>query len=125
MKLTVYYDGLCQLCSREISHYYGLQGVKDQVEFVDYTNPRFDAHAEGLDSAALDKYMHVKRPDGQIRVGVDAFAELWMRVPRFRWLAKLAGNRLLNPLFRLGYFAFARVRPWLPKRRQSCPLTSA
>jgi predicted DCC family thiol-disulfide oxidoreductase YuxK len=124
MKLVVYYDGLCQLCSREMKYFYNKPGTEEKIEFVDYTAPGFDARAEGLDPVAIDRFMHVKTPDGQIRVGVDAFIELWKRIPGYGWLARLAGSPLLNPLFRLGYYGFARVRPLLPKRKTSCPIHS-
>jgi predicted DCC family thiol-disulfide oxidoreductase YuxK len=121
-KLILYYDGLCPVCSREVRHYHGIRGAAEQVEFVDYTDPAFDAAAEGLDRQALDRYLHARLPDGRMQVGYDAFVALWRAVPGYGWLARLASHRLLRPLFRLGYGCFAKVRPWLPKRKQSCPL---
>jgi predicted DCC family thiol-disulfide oxidoreductase YuxK len=119
VKLTVYYDGLCRVCSWEVRHYYEARGVADRVEIVDYTSPDFDAAAEGLDRAALDRYLHVRRPDGRVCVGVEAFIALWEVVPGFGWLARLAGSPVLNPLFRAAYAGFVRVRPYLPRRRRA------
>jgi predicted DCC family thiol-disulfide oxidoreductase YuxK len=121
-KLTVYYDGLCQLCSREMKYIHGIPRVTEQIEFVDYTEPDFDPKSEGLDPVALDWYFHAKTPDGQMRTGVDAFIELWKVVPRFAWLAWLASKPGFYSLCRLGYWCFAHVRRWLPRRQQSCPL---
>jgi predicted DCC family thiol-disulfide oxidoreductase YuxK len=125
MKLKVYYEGACHLCSREMDHFAHRPGFQDCVELVDISAPDFDAAAEGLAGAPLFTYMHVRRPDGQIRRGVDAFVELWRIVPGYRWLAWLAANPVLRPLFRLGYFLFAHVRRLLPKRKQVCALKPA
>jgi predicted DCC family thiol-disulfide oxidoreductase YuxK len=122
MKLTIYYDGFCHVCSWEMGHFYAKPGVRERIDFVDYTAPEFDPRAEGLDRAALDRWLHVKRPDGTIMVGIDAAVEIWRTVPGWAWLARLASTPGLGLMFRLGYFCFAHVRRWLPRRRQSCPL---
>ena len=122
MKLTIYYDGLCQLCSREMQYVYNVEGATDRIAFVDFTDPAFDTRAEGLDPVALERYIHVRLPDGAVRTGVDAFIELWKRIPGHAWLARVVGNPVVKPLAKLGYLAFAGVRRHLPRRRASCPL---
>lgn len=122
MKLVVYYDGLCQLCSREMQYFHGVRGATEQIAFVDYTEPGFDPRAEGLDREALDRWMHVRLPDGRVVVGADAVIAFWSAVPGWSWLGRLAGCWLVRPVFRLWYYGFAKVRPYLPRRKQSCPL---
>ena len=57
--VTVFYDGLCPLCSREMDHY--RTRVKDEpVRFVDITAPDFDARRHGLDPERVHRVMHVK-----------------------------------------------------------------
>lgn len=125
MKFAIYYDGLCHACSWEMKKFHAKQEAREQIDFIDYTAPEFDAPAEGLNREALDRYLHVKMPTGEIRVGVDALIEIWRRVPGWSWAARLASFPLLKPIFRLGYFCFAHVRRRLPKRKQSCPLPAA
>ena len=114
--VTLFFDGLCPLCSREIEHY--RKRVSDgSVRFVDITEPGFDARKHGLDPERVHQVMHVKVGD-EVRTGVAAFLAVWEAVPGFRWLARLARLPGLHAAARLGYFAFAKVRPWLPRRRR-------
>jgi predicted DCC family thiol-disulfide oxidoreductase YuxK len=112
---TLFYDGLCPLCSREIAHY-RTKFVDDAVQFVDVADPAFDAPAHGLDPVAVHKLMHIKVGD-EVRVGLAAFIALWERLPAYRWLARLAKTPGVHFLLNLGYRAFAKVRPWLPRRK--------
>jgi len=113
--VTLYYDGLCPLCSREIAHYRA-RVPDERVRFVDIAAPTFDAAAHGLDAQAVHRQMHVKVGE-EIRVGVAAFIAIWQAVPGYRWLARLASVPGVHSLFRAGYWAFAKVRPWLPRRK--------
>ncbi len=117
--LTVYFDGLCQLCSREIAHYQRSVGSK-QIRFVDITSPAFDALYEGVDPYAVHKVMHVKRADGRIATRIDAFVEIWRTLPKYRWLARTAEHRWVNAALRVAYDCFAVVRPYLPRRKRAC-----
>ncbi len=109
--LTLYYDGLCPLCSREIAHY-RTKVADGAVRFVDITDPVFVAAAHGLDARLVRRLMHVKVGD-EVRVGLEAFIALWEAIPAYRWLAWLARLPGLHGLLALGYRAFAAVRPWL------------
>jgi predicted DCC family thiol-disulfide oxidoreductase YuxK len=116
--LTVYFDGLCPLCSREIAHYRKRLTGED-VRFVDITDPSFDAAAHGLDTRQVHRVMHIKEGD-RLRTGLDAFVALWQRVPGFGWLARLARKPVAHQLLTAAYHAFAFVRPWLPRRKRRC-----
>lgn len=117
--LTVYYDGACHLCSREIEHYRKLDPAH-RLRFVDISDLRFSAEAEGLDARAIRKEMHVRLPSGELAVGVPAFIAIWEALPGrgFELLAKAARLPLVNPLLRGGYQIFAAIRPLLPKRQR-------
>jgi predicted DCC family thiol-disulfide oxidoreductase YuxK len=114
--LTLYYDGLCPLCSREIAHY-RTKVAGDSVHFVDIADPSFDAAAHGLDAKSVHRRMHIKVGD-EVRVGVEAFIALWERIPAYRWLARLARTPGVHFLMAVGYRAYATVRPWLPRRKR-------
>jgi predicted DCC family thiol-disulfide oxidoreductase YuxK len=118
--VTVFYDGLCVLCSREIDHYRNQMGA-DALRFVDITNVQFDAQREGVDPFLVHKVMHAKTADGQLRTEVDAFIAIWEQLPRYHFAARLASHAWLRPILDLGYQGFARIRPWLPRRdRKGC-----
>ncbi|EKV29190.1 hypothetical protein C882_0497 [Caenispirillum salinarum AK4] len=117
--LTVFYDGGCPLCRREIATYRALkpQGVR----WINVADARPAAgggtgSACPLDRAALLARFHVQRPDGRMVSGARAFILLWHRVPRFRWLGRVAGTPPLPALLEGGYRLFLRLRPWIVRR---------
>jgi predicted DCC family thiol-disulfide oxidoreductase YuxK len=114
--VTLYYDGLCPLCSREIAHY-RKRAVGDSLRFIDVTDPKFDAAEQGLDAKRIHRLMHVKVGD-ELRIGLDAFIAVWDAIPNYSWLAKAARLPGLHALLNLGYHLFAAVRPWLPRRKR-------
>lgn len=111
MMLTIYYDGLCPLCSREIQVY----REKDQnhrLHYIDITRPEFDALAEGLDPVKVHKTFHVKKQDSTILTGVEAFVAIWDELSMFPFLSRLAKSSVVRPFFELGYVCFSKVRPY-------------
>lgn len=118
-KLTVFYDGLCVLCSREIDHYRKQQGAEN-ILFSDITSPDFKAKDWGVDPFLVHKHMHARRSDGSLATHVDAFIEIWKVLPRYQWAARAASKGIIRPFLDAGYLLFAKVRPWLPRRKQLC-----
>ena len=118
-KISIYYDGLCRLCSREINHYRKAKGA-DQLRFVDIASVNFQAESEGLDPQRVHKVMHVKTADGKIHTEVEAFIQIWKVLPGYRWLARLISFYPVRSLANLGYRGFAQIRPWLPRKKADC-----
>ena len=118
-ELTVFYDGLCRVCSGEIDVYRRQVGA-DQIEFVDISERGFSAENEGLDPMLVKKYFHAKTRNGEIIKGVDAFVEIWRLLPKFRLLSKIAPKPGISQLLRLGYQVFVVLRPWLPRKKADC-----
>jgi predicted DCC family thiol-disulfide oxidoreductase YuxK len=117
-KLTVYFDGLCRLCSIEINHYKKQKGA-DKILFVDITASDFDAKKQGVDPFLVHKIMHVKRGK-KLYTKVDAFIEIWKELPKYNWAVGMAQNILARPILNMGYEVFAVVRPYLPRKKQNC-----
>jgi len=117
--LTIFYDGSCPVCAREIAHYRALSR-SDRLHFIDISAASFDAGALGLDQSALMKTMHARDSAGRLYLGVEAFRALWSGLPGlpYRRLSQLLGLPGLHLLAVLGYRVFARWRHWLPRR---CP----
>lgn len=118
-KGTIYYDGLCILCSREIDHYRRQVGAEN-FNFVDITAPDFSAEDHHVDPFEVHKIMHVKGVDGKLYTKVDAFIEIWSHLPKYQLLSKFAKQPWLRPLLDMGYLGFSKVRPFLPKRKTGC-----
>lgn len=118
LKRTIFYDGLCQLCSREIDLF--RRRVTDgSLAYVDIAAPGFDPAAHGVDPVRVHRHMHVRdEQTGRMLVGVDALVGMWECVPGFRWLARLTRLPVLRQLSTVWYAVFAWVRPKLPKRKR-------
>lgn len=112
----IFVDGNCVICDWEISHYKRM--APELFEIVDISNPAFDAKKFGLTAEAVNAKMHVRTPEGDLKIGVEAFAHVWDRLERFRLASKLIRNPLIRPIAEVGYQAFAAVRPWLPKKNR-------
>jgi len=89
MTLHVLYNGACPICSREIA-LYQRQARKAQADIVFEDLTTSDLEVWGLSADQARRRLHA-REDAQISVGVAAFRALWMRLPGWRWLARLVG----------------------------------
>lgn len=117
LKSKVFYDGLCRVCSAEISTYKKMKGA-DQIDFIDITSQDFDSKKENLDPFLVHKELHAKDEYGKVYVGVETFILIWTKLPSLNWLARLARQKWFNSFLRLNYSAFVKIRPYLP--RKSC-----
>ena len=112
-KSTVYFDGSCPLCREEIGYYQR----KDQYSalcFVDISETG-GIPPEGITQEHAMKRFHVRASDGRVLSGAAAFVEVWTRLPRWRWAARLAGLPGVTPLLEVGYRLFLPIRPYLSK----------
>ena len=118
--LTVFYDGSCIVCSREIAHYQRME-VGDRLLFVDIAAPAFDPSLYGRTKDEFMAQIHVRDAEGRFHTGVDAFAGIWAAVPgeAYTLLSRLVQLPGIHMLATFGYHLFARFRKYLPKR-ESC-----
>ncbi len=117
-KLTVFFDGLCSVCSPEIA-WYRRHDRQGEILFKDITDPGFNAATEGLDPHEVNTVFHARKPDGTLLLGVDAFLEIWNILPRFKMLARLGRVGPLKKILNVGYAGFVIVRPYLPRKKRS------
>lgn len=113
-KTKIFVDGNCIVCDFEISHYKRV--APDAFDIVDISDPAFDAGKFGLTVEAVNKHIHVETPAGEMLTGVEAFAHIWSRVPKYSWGSRAIRLPEINGLAKVGYEGFARIRPWLPKK---------
>ena len=120
--LQVFYDGACPLCSREIDHY-RRQDRRQWLEPIDISTPGFDPQHYGIPLAAFMAELHAIDQAGTVYRGVAAFRAIWQAFPEtvvYRLMGQLVGLPLVEPLAAWVYRLFARLRPHLPGRKQSC-----
>lgn len=115
-RLTVYYDGACPLCRREIG-YYRERAPHQGLAWVDVS--KADAGALGPDLAQTDAMsrFHVREADGRLLSGADAFGQLWLAMPgrSWRWLGRFVSHPWLLPWAERLYRLFLRVRPTMQR----------
>ena len=111
---TVFYDGSCPLCRREIAHYRRLDSA-ERLCWVDAANEpeALTRHSLSLEQAMAE--LHVLDAAGRWQRGVDAFLVIWQHLPAYRWLAKLV--TILGLRRPLG-FAYRHFAAW--RYRQHC-----
>ena len=118
---TVFFDGSCPLCAREISIYRNCRGG-DQIVWVDVSKLPGKEVVAGLSKNEALTRFHIRTPDGQIVSGGQAFAHLWTKLPAFKVLGMLCQLKLMSWIIDLSYEKFLRFRPLLQRamRRRKC-----
>lgn len=97
-KLTVYFDGGCPVCAREIAHYRRI-APDAPITWVDADQNDAALTGAGLSRASAMEQLHARDADERWHIGVAAFIAIWQRVPRYRWAAGLVSTlRLTAPL---------------------------
>jgi predicted DCC family thiol-disulfide oxidoreductase YuxK len=108
--LTVFFDGACPLCRREIAHY-RQRDRAGRIAFVDIVADPAPLAAIGVSPEVALAAMHARRADGSVVRGAAAFVALWAELPRWRVLARIVAG---VP----GLLALAeRVYTWIAPRR--------
>jgi predicted DCC family thiol-disulfide oxidoreductase YuxK len=108
---TVYFDGACPLCRMEIDHYRSTPG-SDRIDFVDISDPAVAPPADLPREAALARF-HARTADGSLVSGAEAFARLWLALPRWRWLGRFGLTPVGHWILESGYRVVLPLRPRL------------
>ncbi len=104
--LTVWFDGACPLCTREIALMRRLDRA-GRIDFVDVAQPGASCP---IDPALLLARFHA-REDGVLLSGAAAFAAMWRAIPLLRPLGLLARNGPVLRGLEWAYVRFLKVRP--------------
>jgi predicted DCC family thiol-disulfide oxidoreductase YuxK len=109
--MTVYFDGSCPLCRTEIGVY---QKADDSntIQWCDVSN---EVLPIGLTRDQAMARFHVRNEAGQMVSGARAFIALWLTLPRWRWVGRIASVPPLPWLLEGAYRVFLPLRPVLQK----------
>jgi len=107
--VTVWFDGACPLCLREIVLMRRLD-KRSAIAFIDVTS---EGAACPIDPALLLARFHAREGDGPLLHGAAAFAAMWRAIPLLRPLGLAARFPPVLLLLEGAYRAFLRVRPRL------------
>lgn len=124
-RLTVYFDGACPVCAREIAAYRRQPGA-EACDWVDAAACDDPALGPGLNRQAALARLHVRRPDGSLVQGMRGFATLWQALPRTAWLGRLVARGPMPALLDGAYAGFLHLRrlwrrPGTPQLRRAEP----
>lgn len=116
--ITVFYDGKCSLCSREINYYKSIAptGV---FKWQDITVNTTLLEQHNISQVDALKSLHAQDGTGKMYSGVDAFILMWRALPYWKWLAKIVNLPLIKQLLKIIYRRFA---DWRFKRLKHCQL---
>ncbi|WOI53364.1 DUF393 domain-containing protein [Parvularcula sp. LCG005] len=112
--VTVYFDGACPLCRKEIALLRRMEKGRGRLVFEDVAPP------DATPSCAIDRQrllarFHVRLPDGEMVEGARAFTEAWSRVRGLGWLAPVGRFAPTRRLLDGVYAVFLKVRPTLQR----------
>jgi predicted DCC family thiol-disulfide oxidoreductase YuxK len=108
--VTVWFDGGCPLCKREIAFFQRLN--RDQgVDFSDLRDPQ--AFCPLTPQSMLDR-LHA-RENGVMLDGAAAFSALWRALPWLRPIGLLARHRPVLWMLERLYRGFLKIRPRLQR----------
>jgi ubiquinone biosynthesis monooxygenase Coq7 len=107
---TVYFDGSCPLCSKEIATYQKWRG-SECIEWIDASRCAEDEFGPQLDRNQALAKLHVRSSNGQLASGSAAFILLWQQFPSLRWLTKLINKVWIIYCLDALYVLFLKIRP--------------
>ena len=109
-RVTVWHDGDCPLCRREIALMRRLD-TRGAIAFVDAAGPA----ACPLDLTEMLARFHAREAGGPLLSGAAAFAAMWRVIPVLRPLGEVARSRLVLSVLERLYLRFLRIRPYLQR----------
>jgi len=137
-RFTIFYDGSCPLCSREIQHYKNISNNSGDsssssilfLDLFDYTqlttvSSLLQTHKIKLEDAR--KRIHVITENEQVYHSAEAFREIWRRMPYWRMIVPIIDNEPAMKVANVVYAFWAEKR-WKNRMEmddsKSCSLKS-
>lgn len=111
-KLTVFYNGGCSICGPEVEMYRRMAETHN-INSLAFTDISSGALPEGYTREAMLARLHAEE-SGEMLVGVRAFIALWLRLPKFKYLAHAINWPIMRGMTGLVYNHI--VAPWLYRR---------
>lgn len=107
--VSVFFDGSCPLCQREVRMYQKIPSSVP-IQWIDVSST-LPENTSGRTCAELMSRFHVRTADGTMLSGARAFTALWLVFPGWRWLGRLGSLPLMPATLELAYRGFLLVRP--------------
>ncbi len=121
--VSVFFDGSCPLCQREVRMYRNMRSSVP-ILWVDVASG-LQQNTTGRSCAELMSRFHVRTADGVMLSGARAFVALWLLLPGWRLLGRLGSLPLMPAILELGYRGFLLIRPgmqWIFRKIDADPM---
>jgi len=124
-QITLYFDGDCPLCKREINFLRKIT-PKDKVSYKDISEDNFKEDEHGKSCSKLMAEIHAKTSKGEWLIGMEAFRAVYSYTP-YSFIFNLTNLPILKQCFDFAYKIFAKNRLKLTgrnstKREDACKL---
>ena len=106
--LTVFFDGDCPICRREISLMEWLNR-KGKLRFVNFADPCYDETSYGFTRSELGRVIHAQWANGSVITELEVFRSMWAAVG-LTVLTRLSRLSFLERMLIRAYKWFARNR---------------
>ncbi len=111
-QFSVYFDGSCPLCRREIAYYQRLRS-RCTIDWIDVSRPVDCGDALSCEQAL--RRFHVRDTEGTLLSGAAGFAALWRQLHGWRWLGHVVAVPPLLWMAEGAYRLFLPLRPRLQR----------
>ena len=107
--ITVYYDGKCGLCSKEIKYYKKISqdNVFNWLDIASYPH-----HLNNINVSQHHAllYLHALDKNNNLHIGVDAFILIWKNLKNWRILSIFISLPVIKQISDIIYKIFAKYR---------------
>jgi predicted DCC family thiol-disulfide oxidoreductase YuxK len=114
--ISVFFDGKCNLCSKEINYYQRI-APKNTFNWVDITKTPGELDKFEIKLSDGLRLMHVADSNGNIFTGVDAFIIMWKQIKYWKFLGFFVSLPIVKQIANLLYQYFA---DWRFNRYEHC-----
>ncbi len=107
-ELTIFYDGGCPLCAKEMRHLQNLD-TEQRIAYEDINAPDFNRRFPYIDRLKADQILHGELAGGELIYALDVTYVAWSMVGKRHWVAPLRWP-LIKQVANWGYKIFAKHR---------------
>ena len=107
---TIYFDGGCPVCSREIATYQSWRGA-DKIKWVDASRCAEEDFGTELDRTQALNKLHARDESGMLVSGAAAFIVMWRQLPALKWITPALERPWMISILDAMYHLFLRYRP--------------
>ena len=107
--ITVYYDGSCPICQKEICHYKKISTTQNII-WHDISKDTDCLKNIGISQVEALKWLYSKDQNGAVLRGLDSFILIWRQLERWRILSYLVSCPGIKQVLQAAYYLFANWR---------------